>query len=429
MCYHVLKYKLLYSGQTQASANGDVPDPLVINCATMTSPNPETSSQIAVQTFRCETIIVIKDLMDHMTTAPGDPPPTQALNELLSNMKRWMTQHPKHRMIAFTSFHYDLVDGLIKDLSGQVTEAIEQRFFTKWGRHFLPSLARAHQLQECLNFKDPGVQFYGGKLFQIQRDFADEAFNVLPAPTPTSRRLSMPSYGGGRGGSVNSVPPTCSAPPAVSMSRFNSASAPCFHGDCLVHMRDGSVKAVSEIKRGDRVICNVHSKTAIIDPQSAEVACVVKTRTKSGLIDLVHFKSGLQVTPYHPIFAPTQENIMESSCWQFPIDSSVGIILSTDCDAVYSFVLQKGSDDDHDGCKRAQSMLINEIPCITLGHGIQDDIVASHEFYGSERVVDSLRDVDTKGFDECGRVLLQEGCVIKDPVTGLACGFLSSCLD
>ena len=39
--------------------------------------------------------------------------------------------------------------------------AIEQEYYVKWGRHYLPSLARAHLLQQCNNFKDPGVQGYG----------------------------------------------------------------------------------------------------------------------------------------------------------------------------------------------------------------------------------------------------------------------------
>jgi hypothetical protein len=35
--------------------------------------------------------------------------------------------------------------------------------------------------------QDPGIQFYGGKLFRSIRDFADEKFCNLPAPIPTGR--------------------------------------------------------------------------------------------------------------------------------------------------------------------------------------------------------------------------------------------------
>lgn len=62
-------------------------------------------------------------------------------------------------------------------------------YYQKWGRHYLPSLACAHQLEQCNNFKDPGVQNYGGKLFKKLRDTADEMFLKIPPPKP-----SIPVY-------------------------------------------------------------------------------------------------------------------------------------------------------------------------------------------------------------------------------------------
>lgn len=75
---------------------------------------------------------------------------------------------------------------LLEDLEGQVTEALSRDdWFNRWGRHYLPSLARAHQLQQCNNFKDPGVQGYGGELFAGLRDEADDLFVSLPPPKPS----------------------------------------------------------------------------------------------------------------------------------------------------------------------------------------------------------------------------------------------------
>lgn len=37
-------------------------------------------------------------------------------------------------------------------------------------------------MQLCNNFKDPGIQHYGGKLFTYLRDKADDTFINLPAP-------------------------------------------------------------------------------------------------------------------------------------------------------------------------------------------------------------------------------------------------------
>ena len=47
-----------------------------------------------------------------------------------------------------------LVGGIVADLRGQITMALSRAdWFAKWGKHFLPSIARAHQLQQCNNFK------------------------------------------------------------------------------------------------------------------------------------------------------------------------------------------------------------------------------------------------------------------------------------
>merc|ERR1711871_981357 len=70
---------------------------------------------------------------------------------------------------------------LLTDLRGQVTEAFEKdEYFNKWGRHYVSSLAGAHLHQQCTNFKDPGLQNYGGTLFQNVRDRIDDLFNSLP---------------------------------------------------------------------------------------------------------------------------------------------------------------------------------------------------------------------------------------------------------
>ena len=40
-------------------------------------------------------------------------------------------------------------DGLLKDFEGQITEATSrQDWYNRWGRHYLPSLQRAHELQQ-----------------------------------------------------------------------------------------------------------------------------------------------------------------------------------------------------------------------------------------------------------------------------------------
>jgi len=80
----------------------------------------------------------------------------------------------------------EFVADLMKDIEGQTAEAIAKAdWYDKWGRHYLPSLINAHMNQFCNNFKDPGVQHYGGNMFKQIRDVVDETFCKLPPPKPT----------------------------------------------------------------------------------------------------------------------------------------------------------------------------------------------------------------------------------------------------
>merc|ERR1712083_1147559 len=78
------------------------------------------------------------------------------------------------------------IAALIEDICGQTADAFSRSdWLFKWGIHYVRSLMFAHRTQQCNNFKDPGVQFYGGRLFNEIRDGADDIFNSLPAPKPS----------------------------------------------------------------------------------------------------------------------------------------------------------------------------------------------------------------------------------------------------
>lgn len=285
---------------------------------------------------------------------------------------------------------------LLQDITGQVREAIQktpENYYQKWGRHYLPSLARAHLLQQCNNFKDPGIQIYGGELFQHKRDQLDDIFLTLPPPKPSVRR-STPSHSHSSSFSSYS--------PAPSMYLYHNAAGPCFTGECLVRMASGADKQVRDIVRGDKVM-GLHG--------SSEVECVVKTHSVDGKDDLVIFPNGLRVTPYHPVIDATTNQ------WRFPIDL-YPMQRAVACDAVYNFVLRSG-----------HVMVIQGVPCVTLGHGIEGDAVVSHPYFGTLRVVDDLQAMRgwRAGLVELFPASCEGGsCMIRDKDTGLVCGFATS---
>jgi hypothetical protein len=68
---------------------------------------------------------------------------------------------------------------------------------------------------------------------------------------------------------------------------------------------------------------------------------------------------------------------------------------------------------------RAPAMLIDNTAAITLAHG-QTAPVAEHEFFGTERVVESLAQL--KGYAD-GLVVLRAGeCFVRSAANGRVCG-------
>ena len=262
---------------------------------------------------------------------------------------------------------------LKKDMSGQITQAIEPNAFQKWGNKFLPSIGMTHWRQNCNNFLDPGVQEYGGSTFQQTRDHLDEIFNNLKPPEP-SRAV--------RGNHIFSNMRT------FSMASYNSSSGPCFTGDTLVQMADGTAVACSEIQKGDMVATT---------KGPAKMRCVVKTPCNK--VKIVQYK-GLQATQWHPV--------RDEGSWSFPIYLGETKEMS-DVD-IFSFLLEPGYED---------MLMGDSVPCITFAHGIENDPVATHPFYGTNKVVDEMKKMD--GFDE-GCVTVSNG-VLVDVETNLVCGF------
>ena len=259
---------------------------------------------------------------------------------------------------------------LLKDVSDQTTEALSrQDWYTKWGRHYLLSLKRAHLLQQCSNFKDPGLQHYGGNLFGKIRDVADDIFIKIPPPEPKMK------------------PTTAVSAPLTSMSRYHNRGAPCFSGDSLVSLPDDTQKRVDQLVRGD----SIKTPTSV-----CKVVCIVKTNCSEGKIDLVHL-NGLGITPWHPVRVDGK--------WQFPCKLAEPV--EVNCPAVYSFVLESSGEG---------IMIINDIECASLGHGLAGDVIG-HPYFGSNKVREDVGRM--RGWENGCVELSDTDCLIKDMTTGL----------
>jgi len=228
----------------------------------------------------------------------------------------------EERVSSCTSSEDEHVVALLQDISGQATEAFARLdWFQRWGVHYALSAMFAHKLQQCNNFKDPGVQVYGGNIFRDLRDEADDLFCQMPAPVSMPAEYRCVNRKMERNPHFRRGAPFQAPTAVVSMAQYHNPSGVCIAGDSPVQLASGAWRCVSELVKGDAVMaCGA----------VAVIACVVRTVCPGGLASLVHFPGGARLTPNHPIKFANE--------WRFPGD--VGDVIETACDAVYSFVLE-----------------------------------------------------------------------------------------
>jgi Mg-chelatase subunit ChlD len=315
----------------------------------------------------------------HDTT---DDPYLIAYHDLCNTLTTVLTPRNRTESTALLEAFYDRhhtstdrrVQALVKDVSpiageeGQVHMAPD--YFTRWGEHYMRAYLRAQQLQQCMNFKDPGLQIYGGDMFHRIQEEGDRLFCTLPAPTPT-----------GRGSSAAAAPST--------MAQFHNASAGCFAAETLIRLADGSQQRIAALAPGMRVATPTGPATI-----RALVTCGTQQRAQP--MTQIGY---LLITPWHPIRI--------DGVWQFPAD--VGGFRDRLVQVVYNLVLDRGHIVYADGYEAC-----------TLAHGFNDSPVIQHDFFGTERVLMDLAQVP--GWAN-GRPTFQNLVAIRDEATGVICGW------
>jgi hypothetical protein len=279
-------------------------------------------------------------------------------------------------LILEISFNKDVkeneyIKNILFDLEGQVREALnmttqghKEDWFTKWGIHYLRSLKTAYENEICNNFKDKGVSNFTGELFEQLRDEISDIFDNMPPPKKTSVLLG---YDNMRGRSTT--------PSLQSMSAYRNMGGGCCAPGSMVRMEDGSLKPVEDIKKGDEVV-TVVSKNGIDYIDSGIIECVVMTECFGGYQNMVSLKGNtgneLNITPYHPVIKPGSKE------WVYPKD--IGEIDVIKCPKMYTFVVSN-----------RKSIIVEDYVFATHGHGLSDNSVIQHDFFGTDLVVNDLK--------------------------------------
>lgn len=296
------------------------------------------------------------------------------LNKILTN--HYLREDTNNFLNNFIYEFYDNYKdtNILKDAMDQVKIAISnQYYYNKWGKNYLNSLMSANLNCRCNNFKDLSVSEYGGNLFKAERDIIDNVFSNMDPPVPS---VVVKDNDGRRGSSSTNINMT-----TFRMSSYNDSSIGCIHENSRVHLFDGTFKKCSEIKAGDVV------KT--LNNRFATIICVIKNKCKDNTVNMVCFDSGLMITPYHPI--------NYEKYWCFPVSIHSSELVESHY--VYNFIL----DTNH-------NVIINDIPCITLGHHYGDTVLY-HHYFGTNKVINDL--AKCAGFTK-GLITFDYNSIIRD---------------
>jgi hypothetical protein len=276
------------------------------------------------------------------------------------------------------------------DDEGQI--AMSPRFWQKWGKHYVRSYYNAQLNQFCLNFKDPGLQIYGGELFHQMQDVGDKIFAALPALEPTGNGATAAhAYGATRGHGIAAAPAAAggggAVPRAAPMQMaqvFYNTGGGCWSPDSKVRMADNSFMVIQDIRAGMYV-------WTLYGPALVEYALVLGTFMPTQVMCKM---SNLLITPWHPVFINDK--------WMRPAD--IANIEEMVMPTVYNMILDKNHIIEVDGV----------LSC-TLGHGIKGDVI-EHDYFGNKELI--LRDLKNQpGFDE-KRPVFKNLKVTKSDVTG-----------
>lgn len=265
---------------------------------------------------------------------------------------------------------------MIKDVFAEVVIAFAPDKWTRWGQHYIRALCAAHINQVCTNFKDKGLQDYGGGFFRDIKANLNAICNAMPPPVPSLYSTISHNF-------TYSAPTTT----AAFNDRFNNASGGCFGGDGDVLMHDGTTKKIIEIQKGD------------ILHGGATVVCVICFSKKHTIT-----YCGISITPWHPVLRDDE--------WVFPGDWEYGsqYDYAVRIEDVFNFVLDK-----------KHIVHINDVRACTLGHNFTGNHCIEHSFFGTEAVIQDL--MQFPGWHD-GFITISPDAAIKSPSTGRTLGYV-----
>tara|TARA_B110000259_G_scaffold41634_1_gene47916 strand:- start:2626 stop:4887 length:2262 start_codon:yes stop_codon:yes gene_type:complete len=285
-------------------------------------------------------------------------------------------------------------NNIIKDFKEQIIQSIENTNYDRWGKNYINSFRETHKDKRCNNFKDASIQSYGGELFNKIVDTLNDIYDNLPAPVP-SNNVNNNVDSNRTGSSIRNT--------QINFSQsFNSQNNGCFHGNTNIIMADYNIKKIKDIKKGDQLLDK--------DNKVSTVVCLIKMKcinNKCFLTEIKGVKENFFITSHHPVidinYPLTIGKNNQSYNWVFPYTISTNSTF-VDCDYIYNIVLNSN-----------HNIIAENTVCVTLGHNFNSNFVISHDYFGTNKVIDDLSIMN--GYED-GLVYLEGDYVERDDKTG-----------
>ena len=178
----------------------------------------------------------------------------------------------------------------------------------------------------------------------------------------------------------------------VKYKEYSKFPASCIDEDCLVYTDKGRMKVI-DLYVGDKILTSTGLYSSI--------KYILVTKINNQMDMMIH-PNGLIITEYHPVKI--------NNNWCFPINIDIFEKKTIYIDNVYSIGLEDYS-----------SFIVNDIEVIGLNHRIINDPIASHPYFGTEKVIQDILKLSSNGY-----CIIDPEQITRDSKTHLVNGIIDN---
>lgn len=246
------------------------------------------------------------------------------------------------------------------DMTGELYMACSTiEYWNKWGKAYWTTMGIALDKQYAPNFKDISLQHFGNDDARNMYKHFSEKYNEMNMVTPT---LLM---------RYNNRMVTNS----ISASTFNNVNSGCFHMDTVLYSNNKPITAndiIKMLQNNERVFLKGYHDGNDV---KVEVETII-----TNAYDTMSFRkvNNCILTEHHPI--------LYNGVWEYPKTISKHVINEEKQGYVFNLILKKVENI------RYQAIYANDEICVCLGHGINDQSIATDPFWGTEKVVNKYHE-------------------------------------